>query len=369
MVTDATARQALEPLRDAGSGRSLLELGWIEAVRMQGSRAVFRLALPGFAASQRERIAAEARTALLAIAGIADVQIELAQPAAAASSGPIGGAGHGSAGHGQLPERQGIPGVARVIAVSSGKGGVGKSTVAVNLACALAADGLRVGLLDADIYGPNAPTMLGVADRTPEVRGSDNEQILTPIDTCGIAMVSMGLLIQENQPVIWRGPMLNGIIRQFLYQVEWGERDVLVVDLPPGTGDAQLTLAQAVPMAGVVIVTTPQQVSLADARRGLAMFLQMGVTVLGVVENMSFFIPPDAPERRYELFGRGGGALLSGEAGVPLLAQLPMELTVVEGGDRGRPVVLADPTSNSARAFRDLARQLTDSCALQAAPA
>ncbi|MFM7360466.1 MAG: Mrp/NBP35 family ATP-binding protein [Cyanobium sp.] len=376
MVTDESARQALASLTDAGSGRGLLELGWIEAVRVQGERAVFRLALPGFAASQRDRIAAEARAALLALEGLNDVQIELAQPgggpSAAPSAGPIGGAGHGPGGHGpagqgQLPERQAIPGVARVIAVSSGKGGVGKSTVAVNLACALAADGLRVGLLDADIYGPNAPTMLGVADRTPEVQGSGNDQILTPIDSCGIAMVSMGLLIQENQPVIWRGPMLNGIIRQFLYQVAWGERDVLIVDLPPGTGDAQLSLAQAVPMAGVVIVTTPQQVSLADARRGLAMFLQMGLTVLGVVENMTAFIPPDAPDRRYELFGRGGGRRLAEEAGVPLLAQLPMELSVVDGGDRGLPVVQSAPDSLSARAFRDLARTLSDACALRTA--
>jgi len=251
--------------------------------------------------------------------------------------------------------------------VSSGKGGVGKSTVAVNLACALAAQGLRVGLLDADIYGPNAPTMLGVADRTPEVRGSGNEQVLTPIESCGLAMVSMGLLIEENQPVIWRGPMLNGIIRQFLYQVDWGERDVLIVDLPPGTGDAQLSLAQAVPMAGVLIVTTPQRVSLQDARRGLAMFLQMGVPVLGVVENMSAFVPPDAPEKRYELFGHGGGAQLAAEAEVPLLAQLPMELAVVQGGDSGVPVVQAAPHSLTARAFHDLAASLSESCALRPA--
>jgi ATP-binding protein involved in chromosome partitioning len=177
-------------------------------------------------------------------------------------------------------------------------------------------------------------------------------------------MVSMGLLIQENQPVIWRGPMLNGIIRQFLYQADWGERDVLVVDLPPGTGDAQLTLAQAVPMAGVVIVTTPQQVSLQDARRGLAMFLQMGVPVIGVVENMTAFIPPDLPDRRYELFGRGGGGRLSEEAGVPLLAQLPMELPVVNGGDAGLPVVLAAPNSASGAAFRALADQLASVCSL-----
>jgi ATP-binding protein involved in chromosome partitioning len=212
--------------------------------------------------------------------------------------------------------------------------------------------------------------MLGVADRTPEVRtGPEGEQIMVPIETCGIAMVSMGLLIQENQPVIWRGPMLNGIIRQFLYQVDWGERDVLVVDLPPGTGDAQLTVAQAVPMAGVVIVTTPQQVSLQDARRGLAMFLQMGVNVLGVVENMSAFVPPDLPDRRYAIFGSGGGRRLADEAGVPLLAELPLEMGVQEGGDRGMPVVLAAPASASGLAFRALAAELAGHCVAPATPA
>jgi ATP-binding protein involved in chromosome partitioning len=356
MPTAEQARSALAGLVDAGSGRSLLELGWVDAPRIQGNRALFRLALPGFAAGQRERIAQEARSALLALEGIEDVQIELATPATGA---PIGAAGHGPA---QVPERRPIPGVARVIAVSSGKGGVGKSTVAVNLACALARQGLRVGLLDADIYGPNAPTMLGVADRTPAVRGEGGEQVLVPIESCGIAMVSMGLLIDPDQPVIWRGPMLNGILRQFLYQVDWGERDVLVVDLPPGTGDAQLTLAQAVPMAGVVIVTTPQQVSLQDARRGLAMFVQMGVTVLGVVENMSAFVPPDAPDRRYALFGSGGGRRLADEAGVPLLAELPLELPVAQGGDSGQPVVLATPESAAARAFIGLAERLGAAC-------
>ena len=332
------ALAALEPLQDAGSGRSLLELQWIQQVRVQNNRVVFRLALPGYANAQRERIAADARGALLQLGGIDDVQIEIAPPPAPApqSGAPIGAAGHGGGG----PERQAIPGVKQVIAVSSGKGGVGKSTVAVNLACALAASGLRVGLLDADIYGPNAPTML------------------TPIESCGIAMVSMGLLIDAHQPVIWRGPMLNGIIRQFLYQVEWGERDVLVVDLPPGTGDAQLSLAQAVPMVGVIIVTTPQMVSLQDARRGLAMFQQLGVPVLGVVENMSAFIPPDAPDKRYELFGRGGGSQLASESDVPLLAQLPMELAVVQGGDAGRPAVLSAPDSATAAAFRALAECL-----------
>jgi ATP-binding protein involved in chromosome partitioning len=367
MATLEQATAALGALRDAGSGRSLLELGWIEHPRLEGERLVFRLSLPSFAQSQQGRLASEAREAVLALEGISDVQIEVGQ-AGGHQGAPIGGAGHGPAPGpgGQLPPRQPIPGVKQVIAVSSGKGGVGKSTVAVNLACALARSGLRVGLLDADIYGPNAPTMLGVADRTPEVRGAGASQVLTPIESCGIAMVSMGLLIDANQPVIWRGPMLNGIIRQFLYQVDWGERDVLVVDLPPGTGDAQLTLAQAVPMAGVVVVTTPQQVSLADARRGLAMFLQMGVPVLGVVENMSVFIPPDAPEKRYAIFGSGGGATLADEAGVPLLAELPLELPVREGGDQGRPVVLSATESATAQAFIALAARLQS---LQPVPA
>ena len=304
MATAEQATTALKQILDAGTGRPALDLGWIDNIRIAPPRAVIRLNLPSFAQGQRERIAQESRERLLQLNGIDDVQIELGSPAQQQSSPQPGGIGQ--AGHGQVAERQPIPGVKQVIAVSSGKGGVGKSTVAVNLACALARQGLRVGLLDADIYGPNAPTMLGVADRTPEVEGSGSEQRMTPIESCGVAMVSMGLLIDPDQPVIWRGPMLNGIIRQFLYQVTWGERDVLVVDLPPGTGDAQLSLAQAVPMAGVVIVTTPQQVALQDARRGLAMFRQMSIPVLGVVENMSAFIPPDQPEKRYALFGEGG---------------------------------------------------------------
>ena len=272
--TDQRCRQ-----RPTGAGARLDRSG-----ARHPSSCVFRLTLPGFAQSQQERIAGEARHLLTQLDGIDEVQIEVGQPP---SQGGIG-----QAGHGQPAERQSIPGVRQVIAVSSGKGGVGKSTVAVNLACALAQQGHRVGLLDADIYGPNVPTMLGVADCTPEVQGSGDQQRIIPIESCGVAMVSMGLLIDEHQPVIWRGPMLNGIIRQFLYQAAWGERDVLVVDLPPGTGDAQLSLAQAVPMAGVVIVTTPQQVSLQDARRGLAMFRQLGIPVLGRGREHERLHPP-----------------------------------------------------------------------------
>lgn len=353
MVTAEQAAELLKGILDGGSDRSVVDLGWLDRVRIDPPRAVIRLNLPGFAQGQRERIVAEARERLLTLENIHDVQIELGSPP---SQGGIG-----QAGHGQTAERQPIPGVKKVIAVSSGKGGVGKSTVAVNLACALANQGLRIGLLDADIYGPNAPIMLGVSDQSPEVSGSGDDQQMIPLESCGVAVVSMGLLIEENQPVIWRGPMLNGIIRQFLYQVDWSERDVLIVDLPPGTGDAQLSLAQAVPMAGVVIVTTPQQVALQDARRGLAMFLQMGVPVLGVVENMSAFIPPDQPDRRYALFGSGGGQTLAEAFEVPLLAKIPMEMSVQEGGDLGKPITISHPESASALAFKGLAEQLRTS--------
>ena len=356
MATAEQATTALAKIVDAGSGRAAVDLGWIDRVRVSPPRAVFRLNLPGFAQSQRERIVQESREQLLQLEGIDDVQIEVGTPAQQPSGHQHGGIGQ--AGHGQVAERQAIAGVKHVIAVSSGKGGVGKSTVAVNLACGLARQGLKVGLLDADIYGPNAPTMLGVADRTPEVQGSGSDQRMTPIESCGVAMVSMGLLIGPDQPVIWRGPMLNGIIRQFLYQVDWGERDVLVVDLPPGTGDAQLSLAQAVPMAGVVVVTTPQQVALQDARRGLAMFQQMGIPVLGVVENMSWFAPPELPEQRYAIFGSGGGRQLADESQVPLLGQIPIELPVQQGGDSGRPVTISQPDSVTAAVFKNLASGL-----------
>ena len=338
MTTIRDALACLRPLTDAGTGKSVLDLEWIRNPRLQGSRAIIELALPAHANPQRDRIAKAARAALLALDGVEDVQIELA----AAPPAPT------------APQTRPIPGVKTVVAVSSGKGGVGKSTVAVNLACALAAKGLRVGLLDADLYGPNTPIMLGLSQKKPETVEERGQQLLLPLEGCGIAMVSMGLLINPGQPVIWRGPMLNGVIRQFLYQVKWGARDVLVVDLPPGTGDAQLSLAQAVPMEGVVIVTTPQQVALADSRRGLAMFQQLGVPVLGVVENMSWFAPPDQPEKRYVLFGEGGGAQLAAEAGVPLLAQLPLQLPPEED----RPLVLSQPNSPAGVALKGLAQQL-----------
>ncbi len=234
-----------------------------------------------------------------------------------------------------------LPQVKNLIAVASGKGGVGKSTVAANLACALALGGARVGLLDADIYGPSAPTMFGIADATMKAEKMEDGRILGfPNVQYGIEIASIGFVMQRDQAAILRGPMLAGYFKTLVEQIQWGDLDFLVFDLPPGTGDIQLTLTQQIPLTGAVIVTTPQEIALADVRRSIAMFRKVQVEVLGVVENMSYFIPPDAPEKRYAIFGEGGGLRVAHEAGVPLLGQIPINLSLREGADDGLPAVL-----------------------------
>jgi ATP-binding protein involved in chromosome partitioning len=243
-----------------------------------------------------------------------------------------------------------LPGVKNTIAVASGKGGVGKSTTAINLALALCDSGASVGILDADVYGPSLPLLTGVSGR-PEVRGKQ----IVPHVAHGMKVMSMGFLVDDDSPVIWRGPMVHGLIKQFLTDVDWGELDYLVIDMPPGTGDAALTLTQEAPLGGAIIVTTANNLSLIDARKGLKMFQSVEVPVLGIIENMSYFTPPDLPDRKYHIFGKGGGQRTADELGVPFLGEIPIDPRIVEGGDAGVPIVLQVADSAAAKVFRELA--------------
>ena len=305
--------------------------------------------------SEKEETIAAVRQAaierLRQMPGVLSVSVEIDdQSAAKKKAAPEGS-------HGQSPDpwadRKKLPGVKRVIAVASAKGGVGKSTIAVNLALALAEEGHRVGLLDADIYGPSLPTMLGVQE-PPEVT---EDRKIHPGQAHGLQILSMGLLIDPEQAVIWRGPMVFSAVKQFLKDTHWDDLDYLVVDMPPGTGDAQLTLVQQVPVAGVVMVTTPQEVALADVRRGVQMFRQVQVPVLGIVENMSYFQCPDN-NKRYDIFGTGGGARMAKQFDLPLLAKIPIEMRIREGGDEGKPLMLQGEKSAVRDVFLELAGQV-----------
>ena len=336
ILNSSSVLEVLRPVQDPELRKSLVELNMIRNVKIDDGKVSFTLVLTTPACPLREFIVEDCQRTVKKLPGVTDVVIDVTAETPQQKS---------------LPDRTGIAGVKNILAISSGKGGVGKSTVAVNVAVALAQTGAKVGLLDADIYGPNAPTMLGLANAQIMVRQGGQREVLEPAFNHGVKLVSMGFLIDRDQPVIWRGPMLNGVIRQFLYQVEWGELDYLIVDMPPGTGDAQLTLTQAVPMAGAVIVTTPQTVALLDSRKGLKMFQQMQIPVLGIVENMSYFIPPDMPDKQYDIFGSGGGEKTAQELGVPLLGCVPLEIALRQGGDQGIPIVVAEPDSASAKAL------------------
>jgi ATP-binding protein involved in chromosome partitioning len=330
-ATAESILSALSQVQEPELGRDLVSLGMIKDLSIEDGRVAFTVELTTPACPLRGQIEREARKAVEALPGVTQVEVRLA------SNVPSDGRNRGMI---PLPIRN-------AIAVASGKGGVGKTTVAVNLAVSLAAAGARVGLLDADIYGPNVPTMMGV-DRIPPPQGGR----LTPAEAHGVRVMSIGFLVQPGQPLIWRGPMLHSAIRQFVGEVEWGELDYLVIDLPPGTGDAQLSLTQTLPLSGGVIVTLPQQVSLEDARRGLEMFRTMDVPVVGVVENMSYLELPDGT--KMDIFGQGGGERLAREAGVPFLGALPIDPVVRESGDRGVPVVIARPDSAVSRALKAL---------------
>lgn len=258
---------------------------------------------------------------------------------------------------------QPLAGVTHIIAVASGKGGVGKSTVASNLAVALAASGARVGLMDTDIYGPSVPTMFDVHEK-PSIT---TQRKLVPIEKYGVKLVSMGFLVDPDQAMIWRGPMVTSAVKQFMQEVEWGELDYMILDLPPGTGDIQLTIVQSVPLTGAVIVSTPQTVALDDARKGVAMFQKVHVPVLGIIENMAWFSPPDMPEKKYYLFGKHGARRLAERLQVPFLGEIPLVEAIREGGDKGRPVILEDPQSLQAQAFRSASDRVIQSVEAQSA--
>ncbi|MBM3181955.1 MAG: Mrp/NBP35 family ATP-binding protein [Chloroflexi bacterium] len=334
-LTKESVLAALGTVQDPDLHQDLVTLNMIRNLEITGDKVSFTVMLTTPACPMRGKIEAEARQAVTSIGGVKTVEVKMD------SDVPNDGRMRGLV---NMPIRN-------AIAVGSGKGGVGKSTVAVNLAIALAQAGARVGLMDADIYGPNTPTMLGVKKLPPP-----NGQKLIPADAFGIKLISMGLLVKPGQPLIWRGPMLNSAIRQFLGDVEWGELDYLIVDLPPGTGDASLSLAQALPLSGAVIVTLPQLVSLEDAGRGLNMFKQLDVPILGIVENMSYLELPDGT--RMDIFGSGGGEELARATDTTFLGMIPIDQNVRIGGDTGKPIVVSHPESAVAKSLQEISQKI-----------
>lgn len=327
--------QALGTVQEPDLGQDLVTLNMVRNLEIEGGNVSFTVMLTTPACPFRAKLERDSKEAVMTIEGVTSVNVKMD------SDVPNDGRMRGLV---KTPIRN-------AIAVGSGKGGVGKSTVAVNIAVALAQSGARVGLMDADIYGPNTPTMLGV-EKLPQPQG----QRLIPAEAYGVKMISMGLLVKPGQPLIWRGPMLNSAIRQFLGDVEWGELDYLIVDLPPGTGDASLSLAQSLPLSGAVIVTLPQLVSLEDAGRGLNMFKTLEVPILGIVENMSYLELPDGTQM--DIFGTGGGEHLAQMTGTPFLGKVPMDQNVRIGGDTGKPIVVSHPDSPVAKALRDISEDL-----------
>ncbi|GIV59304.1 Mrp/NBP35 family ATP-binding protein [Rhodocaloribacter litoris] len=344
---------ALATVVDPDRGKDIVRLGLVKDLRVEGDTVAFTLLLKNPAAPFARTAAEQARQAVHAALGPA-VQVNVH-----VDNEMIGLGDDLTLSGAETPKAEERP--VHTIAVASGKGGVGKSTVAVNLAVALARAGYDVGLVDTDIYGPSIPTMFGLKEARPRV--NDARKII-PLEQHGVKLLSMGFLVDPDKAVIWRGPMVSSAVRQFLNDTAWGALDFLVLDLPPGTGDIQLTIVQTVPLSGAIIVSTPQDVALADARKGVAMFEQVNVPVLGLVENMAYFTPPDLPDRKYYLFGEGGARRLAEELGVPLLGEVPIEQSLRESCDAGTPVVLAAPESVSARAFTHLAGQVARQTAL-----
>jgi ATP-binding protein involved in chromosome partitioning len=359
-LTKERILEALKRVKGPDSRDDIVSLGLVSEVVIHKGKVYFAISVDPARAKELEALREAAEKAVSAVAGVEGVAVTLT--ADRAPNAPRSGGGNGG---GAAPSQSfarpgaardarhrpgGLPGVANIIAVASGKGGVGKSTTAVNLALGLKEHGLKVGLLDADIYGPSMPRLLGLKGQPQQVAGNK----LQPMEAYGLKVMSMGFLVDEETPMIWRGPMVMSALSQMLKDVAWGELDVLVVDMPPGTGDAQLTMAQQVPLAGAVIVSTPQDLALIDARKGLAMFRKVNVPVLGIVENMSTFICPHCGERS-DIFGHGGARADAERLGVPFLGEVPLTIEIRETSDAGRPVVATEPKSPAAAAYREIA--------------
>jgi ATP-binding protein involved in chromosome partitioning len=328
---------ALRVVVDPDIRRDIVTLGFVKDLLVSDGRVAFTIELTTPACPVKEQLREQATTAVRALGGVSQVDVQLTAKVRSASAPETG--------------RPPLPGVKNVIAVGAGKGGVGKTTVAVNLAVALAKCGGRVGLLDGDIYGPNIPLMLGINTQLT----TDGKQIV-PAEKYGVQVVSIGFLTQDDAPIIWRGPMLHGAIQQFFREVAWRDLDYLIVDMPPGTGDVALSMSQTVPVVGSIVVTTPQQVSLADSRRAVKMYQKLNVPTIGIVENMSYYQCTNC-HHEAEIFGHGGGEKLAGELGVPFLGRLPLYQPIREGSDTGVPLVIAEPSSLAAKAFLTLAER------------
>ena len=346
MVTQEAVLEALKTVKYPGFTRDIVSFGLVKNVAMGNGAVSITLQLTSANPDAAHQIKQAAEQALRGLPGVKMVHVDVHMPAGQAPQQAAAGGGNPWA------QQSKVPGLSRIVAVASGKGGVGKSTVAVNLACALRHLGATVGLLDCDIYGPSVPLMMGTRQR-PTI--SPEEKMVPPVQY-GVKLMSMGFLLEGDQPVIWRGPMIVKTINQFFTSVDWGKLDYLLVDLPPGTGDAQLTLCQTVPLDGGVIVTTPQEASLGVVRKGIAMFQKVNVPILGIVENMSYFTSPEG--KRIEIFGHGGGHAEAARQDVPFLGEIPIFTEIREGGDQGQPIVVTNPKEAPAQAFIRIADTL-----------
>jgi len=353
-VNEQQIRDALRRIADPDRQKDIVSLGMVSGLTVKDGHVAFAIEVEPERGPRLEPLRKAAEKAVFDLPGVLSVTAVLtahrggpASPAAAPGGSPAGRPGAG---------KILVPSVRSIVAVASGKGGVGKSTTATNLAVALATQGHRVGMLDADIYGPSQPRMMGLAGRRPQAR---DDKTLIPLQSYGVKCMSIGFMVAEDSPMIWRGPMVTGAIEQMLRDVEWGELDILVCDLPPGTGDAQLTMAQKVPLTGAVIVSTPQDIALLDARKGLNMFRKVDVPVLGIIENMSYFLCPHCGERS-DIFSHGGARREAERLGSEFLGEVPLDMAIRETSDGGRPIVISQPDSPHAKTYQTIATRVWD---------